>query len=155
MLTLEGGNEPLSSQPGLLHKAVHFCSQFISVSTSTCAFQREMLFTLLPGDSFRFDFWKARLNQSAVCCGFIPPISCEIVPVWAGLTSFLPLSLPAHLRLVQGTGEGFWHQPVDQLYCIYTKYCVGAPTRDEIRLFLFIRLQLDSMNSFRPIHLFL
>lgn len=55
---------------------------------------------------------------------------------------FFPLSLPAHLRLVQGTGAGLWHQPVDQIYFIYTKYGVGAPIRDEIRLVLFCKIAI-------------
>lgn len=81
-----------------------------------------VLFTLLPGDSFGFDFWTARMNQSAVCCGSIPPISCEFVPVWAGLTSvFFPLSLP---QSVQRMAEVLWHQ---LQFIQFAQYGIDAP----------------------------
>lgn len=88
-IILEDVNEPFSSHPGLLHEAV----PSLAFNSSTCqhlplCFKERccVSFTLLPGDSFGFDFWKAWVNQSAVCCGFIPPIGCDFVPTWAGFT---------------------------------------------------------------------
>lgn len=92
----------VSSYQGILHKAVFLSSKCFN--THLCLIPRGILCFAhavarrLPG----FWFWKARVDQSAVCCGSSPPISCASVPCVGGL--LLCFYLSTSVSLSRGAG---------------------------------------------------
>lgn len=111
----------LSSYQGILHKAVLLSSKCFN--THLCHIPKGILCFAhavarrLPG----FWFWKARVDQSAVCCGSSPPIGCASVPCVGGL--LLCFYLSTSVSLSRGAGAGLALQgcslPVSMQECLH------------------------------------
>lgn len=98
-----------------------------SALTPTYALHREgSCVLLLPGDSLGFDFWKAWADQSAVCCGSSPPISCEFVPRVSGLLLCFCNTYPPQCL----SSGRVWSLPVCQHACVHAWMCVFTYTVD-------------------------